>query len=324
MSPKLQKIYLFLLVLESYYNHLHQKRPKGGRVNQYSHSSFIIFFMSMFTKKVFRFKTMERLAKKNYELYGFSKAPCRKTIRRRLIALPKVIVWFLPQIARYCYKNLSFKIFNIRWLYSDKSIFRAKGGLWHKSQKDAGIAPHPSVDTDASWAKSPYHQWRFGYGLIIICNQSRFPVAAMAETATMAEPAQLATLIKPIARYVGMIVGDAAYKVQSVITQLYNNQHILLLTKETFKDSSMQWYNDLVDNVWAKISYAKRKPSIEPVFALVKQIFDLEHENQLPYKGKHYVIPFLLVTTITVQLMSIYNFQNQIKFQQTHEFLSIL
>jgi hypothetical protein len=253
---------------------LHQKRPKGGRVNEYSHSSFIIFFMSMFTKKVFRFKTMERLAKKSHELYGFSKAPCRKTIRRRLIGLPEVIVWFLPQIARYCYKNLSLKIFNIRWLYSDKSIFRAKGGLWHKSQKDAGIAPHASVDTDASWAKSPYHQWRFGCGLIIICNQYRFPVAAMADTATIAEPSQLVTLIKPIARYVGMIVGDAAYKVHTIITQLYNNQQIMVLTKESFKDSSMQWYNDLIDNVWAKISYAKRKPSIERQRPTVRVCFD--------------------------------------------------
>lgn len=263
MSPKLQKIYSFLLVLESYYNHLHQKRPKGGRINQYSHSSFIIFFMSMFTKKVFRFKTMERLVSQDYELYGFHKSPCRKTIRRRLIGLPKVIVWFLPQIARYCSKNICLKMFHIKWLFADKSIFRAKGGLWHKSQKEAGIAPHPSVDTDASWAKSPYHQWRFGYGLIIICNRNRFPVAAMADTATIDEPSQLATLIKPIARYVGLIVGDAAYKVHKIIKQLFDNQHILLLTKGAFCKPSMQWYNDLIDNTWANLTYAKRKPSIE-------------------------------------------------------------
>lgn len=324
MSPKLQKIYNFLYSFESTYAYQYQKRPKGGRINSYSHSSFILFFMSMFLKKKFRFKTMERILKKDYALYGFSTAPSRKTIRRRLIALPSVLMWLFPQIARYCYKHICTKTFNIRWLFSDKSIFRANGGLWHKVHKDAGIVPHSSIDTDASWAKSPYHLWRYGYSLLIICNEKRFPVAAMADTATLDEPAQIATLIKPIQKYVGLIVGDAAYKVHKIITELYQNAHILLLVKELFKQHKMIWYNDLVNNSWAMRTYARRKPSIEPLFSLIKQLFDLEQERQLPYKGKNYVIPFLLITVITVQIMSIYNQQNNIKFQQTHQFLSIL
>jgi hypothetical protein len=157
MSPNLEKLYDFLLVLETYYCYSYEKRPKGGRPSAYKHSSFIFFFASMFTKKIFRFKTMERYLKKDYAKYGFKTPPSRKTIRRRLIALPQVIVWLLPQIALYCYKNICRKVFRITWLFADKTIFRAKGGLWHKSQKEAGVPPHPSVDTDASWAKSPYH-----------------------------------------------------------------------------------------------------------------------------------------------------------------------
>jgi hypothetical protein len=47
-----------------------------------------------------------------------------------------------------------------------------------------GIIPHTSIDTEASWAKSDYHGWRFGYGLHLIVNQFRFPIAAIVATAS--------------------------------------------------------------------------------------------------------------------------------------------
>lgn len=137
----------------------HQKRPKNGRINKFSHSRFILFFISTFLRKIFRFKTMERQLKKDYALYSFPTAHSRRTICCRFIALPSVLIWLFPQIAHYCHKHICTKTFNIKWLFSDKSIFRAKGSLWlvrrsDKVHKDAGIIPYHSIDTDVSWAKS--------------------------------------------------------------------------------------------------------------------------------------------------------------------------
>jgi hypothetical protein len=263
---------------------------------------------------------MEKQLSTDYSKYGFPSAPKRRTIRRRLKSLPPIIMYMMPQIARYCYTKVCHKAFNLRWLFSDKSIFRANGGLWHKAQMDEGLVPHPSIDTDASWAKSPYHGWRFGYALMIVCNQKRFPVAVIADTATLNEPSQLALLLKPIAQFVGIVVGDAAYKVYDIIKKLFDNHNILLLVKGDIKDKAMAWYKDLVHNTWANLTYAKRKPSIEPVFSLIKELFNLKGDDQLPYKGKQYVIPFLCITAIAIQIMMIYNHHFLHKFGDTQHF----
>ena len=310
MSSNLQKIYNFMYAIEQIYVSFQERRPKGGAKKTYTHTSFILFFIGMFLKGIFSFKRMEKILKTDYEAYGFPKSPSRKTIRRRFHQLPPVIMYMIPQIAIYCYKNICHQTFNLKCLFSDKSIFRAKGGLWHKKHMEAGIVPHPSIDTDASWAKSPYHQWRFGYSLLILTNQNRFPVAVMADTATLNEAAQLPKVLKPIFKFVGVVVGDAAYKVYAVINELFEKYSILLLTKTKIKNTSMKWYKDFVNHPIALYTYAKRKPSVEPTFALIKELFNLKGEAQLPYKGKKYVIPFLLITAITIQIMAIYNYTN--------------
>ena len=323
MSPKLKKIYDFLYCYEQVYVFEHEKRPKGGRPRTYTHSSFILFFISMFLNRIFTYKKMARKAEKDFAKYGFPRAPSRKTIRERFKQLPPVLMYLIPAIAKYCYQKVCHKTFNIKCLFSDKSIFRAKGGLWHKKHIKAGVVPHPSIDTAATWAFSPYHKWRFGYALLIMVNQHRFPVAAMADTAILNEAQSVNEMIKRIYRYVGIIVGDAAYKVYDIIRQLYDEYDILLQVRDQIKDKTMQWYRILIHTPQALWTYCKRKPSVEPAFALIKELFSLHGESQLPFKGKKYVIPFLLITAITIQLMAVYNFFNQRSLGYTHEFCEL-
>jgi len=320
MSPKVQKIYDFIYQFEKGYIFLNEKRPKGGRKKTYSHTSFILFFIAMFLQGIFRFKTMRRICLNDYMKYGFVQAPSPKTIRERFKKTPAVIEYILPKIAVFCYKKVCHNTFTIKCLFSDKSIFRAKGGIWHSKHIKAGIVPHSSIDTDASWAKSVYHNWRFGYALLIITNQNRFPVAVKVETATLNEAKALETLIKPLFRYVGIIVGDAAYKVYKVISTLRNKYNILLQVRSEIKDKSMEWYKKLIQTVQALILYEKRKSSVEPTFALVKELFNLKGESQLPFKGKKYVIPFLLICIFTVQIMAVYNYHNKNNLGHSFEF----
>lgn len=229
MPLKLQKIYVFLYTYEQNYIDEQEKSPKGDRTQKYSHSSFILFFISLYLKRVFRYKKMARLAKKDYAHYGFVRAPSRKTIRMRFKKLPSVIVYLMPQITQYCYTKPCHRTFSLKCLFSDKSIFRAKGGLWYQKFIQKNIISHSSIDTEASWAYSPCHKWRFSYALLLMVNQNHFPVAAIADTASLKEPHSIEQMIQTCYQHIGIIVRDAVYKVYEVIRKL------LLTTKYSYK-----------------------------------------------------------------------------------------
>lgn len=325
-SIKLSWLYEFLLHFEAIYEFEHEKRPKGGAKKTFTHSSFLLFFITMFLKGIFAFKAMTHYGKDHYREFGFRRAPSRRTIKRRFKQLPKVVAWLMPCIAKYAYERLCHKVFNLKWQFADKSIFRAKGGLWHKKHKDAGIVPHSSIDTDASWAKSPYHKWRFGYGLLIIANESRFPTAVFANTASFHEPKQALQLAKVFKDFTTILVGDAAYRVWTVIQQCWAELNLMILTKWKnirAKNTFQQEYKGLIETAAAYHLYSRRKPSVEPCFSLIKELFHLKGESQLPYKGLAYVTAFLVTITIAVQLMMIFNFCHQQKIGSFKLFLTL-
>lgn len=326
MSPDLRKIHELLMACEKEYESEHGKRPKGGARNTFSHASFILFFISMFLRKIFAFQGMEKAAKERYEQFGFPNAPSRKTIRRRLLQMPKVLTFFLPWIARYCFKRLSSNAFNLRWLFTDKSVFRSNGGVWHKKQMELGVVPHPSIDTEASWAKSAYHGWRFGYGLMILTNESRFPVNACADTASFCEHRNLEKLLVFLQEYIGMVIGDAAYHAIETILKLFDTYGIFLLTKleATANQVFHAWYRSFTHTIQAVLLYKRRKSSVEPCFSLIKELFALKGESQLPYKGKARAESFLLVTVVAIQLLMYHNFVTGNHFRELGAFSSLL
>lgn len=291
----------------------------------YSLVSMTLFFMVMSLKRIYTFKGMTKYAKEHYEAFGFPKAPSRKTIRRRFLSLPKHIHWLLPQITEQC-QELNYQQFRCSWAFVDKSVFRALGGLWHKKHMVQGIVPHPSIDTDASWSKSAYHGWRFGYGLHLVCLQNRFPVSAWISTASDKDYKWMDKLLTGIQSMVGIIIGDAGYQSLEVMKKLYKDYGILLQTPKVFtsyvKQPFVKWYNSMIQLAEARSLYRHRKPAIEPLFSLIKQLFDLEGEKQLPYKGIDKVSAFLMIGPLTIQLMMRDNFLNNRPWASTHTFLS--
>jgi len=173
MNVKLAILYEFL---QSVYPTPARRR---GKPPHYSWPSLVLFFMVMFLKGIHSFKAMAGYAQQHYAWFGWSSAPCRQTLARRFEALPAVIYRLMPLVAQAAQQGQG-SVFSFRWAFIDKSVFRAKGGLWHRKHPLLGIVPHPSIDTDASWAKSAYHgcgspPGRFGYGLHLVCNEARFP-----------------------------------------------------------------------------------------------------------------------------------------------------
>ena len=323
MSTKLAEILEFL---QRCYASYEQKRGRG-RPQVYSPASMTLIFVVMSLKKNYSFKGMAKYARVHYADFGFAQSPSRKTIRRRFLSLPIYIHWLLPQIVRHC-QELDYDFFRCAWAFVDKSVFRAKGGIWHQKHKKQGIVPHPSIDTDASWAKSAYHGWRFGYGLHLVCLQNRFPVAAWVTTASTKDHSLLAKLLEAIKDMLGIVVGDNGYQCLKVIQKLYQDFGILMQIPSAFttylKKPFVIWYNAMIKLPQARLLYRHRKPAIEPLFSLIKQIFDLQNENQLPYRGIHRVSAFLMIGPLTVQLMIRDNFLNHRDWASTEAFLCAL
>lgn len=55
-----------------------------------------------------------------------------------------------------------------RAVAADSTVQRAKGGVWHKSDREAGVVPHTSIDTEAHWTKSGWHSWVYGWKLHVV------------------------------------------------------------------------------------------------------------------------------------------------------------
>jgi Transposase DDE domain len=322
------KLIILIGLLDKVFTHL-PKNEKGGKPLKYSHSVFIVFFMVMLYKRIFRFQTMEKYAKVNYAVFGFSNPPSRKTIRRRFLELPKILAFAIPHLAIESLKY-SHDIFHFRFAFVDKSVFRSLGGIWHKKHMILNVVPHSSIDTEASWAKSAYHNWRFGYGLHVICNEYRFPISACVTTASVKDHVLLSTLLTHLHSYIGILVGDKGYFAITSIKAIYEKWSILVQTPsifENFTNTTRNWfkkvYNDFVKTTQAGWLYKKRKPSIEPVFSIIKELFDLEGDKQLPYKSLKYNQPFLLMTVVMVQLLMIDNFVNKRELASTETFMSV-
>ena len=300
--------------------HRQHGKPKRGRPLVHGHIPMLLFFITMALKRIHAFKAMADYAKVHYRRFGFSSPPSRKTLRRRFLALPAFLQRFMPGLAQ---EALTLdQRFSFRTAFADKSIFRALGGLWHKKHKQQGVVPHPSIDTEASWGKSPYHGWRFGYGLHVVANRFRFPVMASVTTASAKDYHQLLALLSPLAAACLLVVVDAGYRSIAVIMKVWKQLRIFVLLRSGFAQESANkaWYNRMLAPKWAALVYRWRKPSIEPVFSLIKELFALEGERQLPYRGLAKVEAYLLLATVSLQVLMVFNSIHQHPLQATKPF----
>ena len=288
---------------------------KPGKPQTYSSISFVLFFMLMGLKRIHAFAAMHRWAKANYLLLGWQQDPDRKTIRRRFLALPALIQQLVPAIAEHC-QQIHHPTFGYACSFADKSVFRAPGGLWHKKHGLLKGVLHSSTDTETCWAKSAYHGWRFGYGLHLICNRYRFPLMATVRTASTKDYTLLETLITPLQQRLGIVVADSGYFAHHVPQAIYQQFSVLVTTPCLFKvkermSAFKTYYNDMAGCVVGRLTYSRRKPSIEPTFAHIKELTQLTGSNPVPYKGLDRVSAYSLVASCTVQLMMYDNFTNQ-------------
>jgi hypothetical protein len=166
------------------------QRVGRGRPFRYQDQILIMFFTMMLLKRITAFKAQHRwLINHPHEMFqlGMAAIPHRTTLSRRFKGLYDTIQAFTGFIGWWA--ELLSPDYDSQVLVEDASLFKAHGPVWHPSDRKAHRIPAKlrNLDTDASWGKSGYHGWVYGYALHLTCNRIGFPKLLQVETASRDE-----------------------------------------------------------------------------------------------------------------------------------------
>src|ERR671913_672966 len=126
--------------------------------------------------------------------------PSRRTFERRLRALPEGLPERIGVLGRHLVRLIEPWARCGRAVAVDSSVLMARGGVWHKKDQEAGVAPHSSIDTEAGWTKSGWHGWVYGWKLhlAITVGAVWIPLCARLSPADMADNTAAIHLIEEL------------------------------------------------------------------------------------------------------------------------------
>ena len=144
--------------------------------------------------------------------------PSRRTFQRRLKALPDSLPEQIGCLGRYLVEALNPWESRGRAVAIDSTVLQAKGGVWHKKDREAGKVPHSSIDTEAGWTKSGWHGWVYGWKLhlaICVC-EVWIPLSARLTPANTADNEVAPHLIEQLPDEARFVLGDVHYNAPNV------------------------------------------------------------------------------------------------------------
>jgi hypothetical protein len=228
--------------------------------------------------------------------------PSRRTWERRLALLPQTLPSLIACLGAYLVAQLKPWGRDGRAATIDSTALRAKGGVWHKKDRIAGIVPHSTIDTTAHWGKSGYHGWWYGWKLHLVCTATALwiPLAARLTSANIADNVMAPDLIHELPVEVRYILGDTLYNEPDVRRTCEQAGRFLIATA---RGSSPR--TDAGAPV-RQLFHRLRSQSIEPFNNLFKNVF--EWSGQVPVKGLHHVQLFVLGAILLYQVVLLYQF----------------
>jgi len=135
--------------------------------------------------------------------------PSRRTWERRLGRLPDT----LPALIALLGALLDPWAAGGRAVAIDSTALRAKGGVWHKTHREAGVVPHTSIDTQAHWTTSDWHGWVYGWKLHLLVTVADvwIPLAADLTPANVADNEHAPVLLEATLLEDLFVLGDTTY-----------------------------------------------------------------------------------------------------------------
>lgn len=232
--------------------------------------------------------------------------PSRRTWERRLQVLPESLPGVIGGLGRHLVGLIQPWAHVGRAAAVDSTALRAKGGVWHKKHREAGIVPHSTIDTEAQWSKSGYHGWWYGWKLHLACAVASvwIPLAAELTPANIADNEVAPRLLRQLPFEVRFVLGDTHYNDPALRTTCELSDRLLVATRR----GRYPHRGAGVDV--RRIFHKLRSLAIEPFNGLFKNVFDWG--GQVPVKGLNRTQLVVLGAVVVYQLVLLYQFERQL------------
>ncbi len=239
-------------------------------------------------------------------LFEGGRFPSRRTFQRRLKALPDSLPDQIGCLGRYLVEVLKPWESRGRAVAIDSTTLQAKGGVWHKKDKQAGVVPHTSIDTEAGWTKSGWHGWVYGWKLHLTITVAGMwiPLSARLTSADVADNQIAASLIEELPQEARFVLGDTHYNAENVRDKCERTERFLVTSKRgayPHTDSGVE-----VRRIFHKL----RSLANENFNEHFKAIFEVH--GQVPTKGRINTQRFALGAVLVYQLALLYRHERNL------------
>lgn len=159
--------------------------------------------------------------------------PIRRTWERRLKALPASLPARIGCLGRYLVDRMSPWTSCGRAVAIDSTVLRARGGVWHRKDRAAGVVPQRAIDTEAHWTKSGWHGWVYGWKLHLVTTVADLwiPLAAELTPANPADNQLAAALLAEVPADARFVLGAMSYQDPEVHRHGEAGDRILVVTR---------------------------------------------------------------------------------------------
>jgi hypothetical protein len=232
--------------------------------------------------------------------------PTRRTFERRLKALPETLPEQICCLGGHLVGLLRPWESKGRAVALDSTPLRAKGGVWHKKDKEAGRVPHTSIDTEAAWTKSGWHGWVYGWKLHLAITVAGMwiPLSARLTPADVADNQIAPSLIEELPEEARFVLGDTHYDAENVREKCEQTKRFLVTTKRGA-------YPHTDDGVEVRRIFHKlRSMANENFNEHFKAIFDVH--GQVPTRGLINTERFALGAVLVYQLALLYRHEREL------------
>jgi hypothetical protein len=235
-------------------------------------------------------------------LFPDGRVPSRRTFERRLKQLPKTLEELVSRMGELLVELWEPWARSARAAAGDSTCLRASGAHWNKKDREAGVVPNTTIDTDAHWTKSGWHGWVYGYKLhlIVTIGDVWIPLAATLRPANEADSTVMEKLIPTVRVNPSFFCGDSAYNTDPI--RLACDKHgATLVASQRGKGPRTDEGAEV-----RGIIHALRHHSIENFNGLFKNIFDFR--RPLPVKGLQSSQRYVLGCVFTYQIALLYRY----------------
>lgn len=312
----------YIHVLHHLIRAFEQQRPapaRRGRPLSYSQFLMLRFFLLMHFKQIVSFKAQHRWLLRQpaqATALGFSRVPHRTTLMRRYRQLHQWLSPLLSFVAHWATKcpapeASQMPCADSRPIFEDKSLFKARGPVWHQKDRLLGHIPKglKNLDAEADWGRSRYHNWVYGYALHLSVDEQGFPLLASVQTASVSESkviqdkAQALWQLRPTE-----LVGDDAYTSLQRTKDWAKHGVACVAPGLRLGDKGPGGAYKRWVNQEANQALLKARNRIEPLFDLLSKIGGISGKQKpLPVQGLDKVRSFLLTCVLLMQLTMILN-----------------